>query len=183
MTNGLTHEPTQREPRPMLTRARWEAECRFMARHFPAFEPFATEDGNIGFRGTLRGSRSARTYAVVLKARVSTYPAFTPAIYISPRPEPHHYCEPGPDGRLDVCWQWKPACSTFVQALLLVVKYLAEFDGEKKEGTIMAIDTSLLPEKSREEKADEKQEKQNDEVHNKPVGEPRKVKLPKTRWP
>ncbi|MCL5671110.1 MAG: hypothetical protein M1423_07430 [Acidobacteria bacterium] len=113
----------------MLTRPRWEAECRVMKYRFPTFEPFAEPGQWAGFRGWLQGKRTGRIYEVVLRAPISKYPSEEPAVYLTPRPEPHHYIQ---DGRL--CYLrkghvWKPAEDTFAQVLVIVAKYVDEFDG------------------------------------------------------
>ncbi len=118
----------------MISKARWTVECHLMANNFPDFDPFATEDGTIGFEGTLRGPRSSRMYTIVLKAKTSTYPESAPTIYITPRPEPHHYY--WPDGRLDVCYQWNPTRSCFVSMTLVAARYIIEFDGKEEKTNV-----------------------------------------------
>lgn len=113
----------------MLSRPRWEAEVRLMRNVFPEFKPFAEPGAWAGFRGWLEGRRTGRIYEVVLRAAVSMYPSEEPAVYMQPRPEPHHWIR---DGRLCYLRQghiWNPAEDTFAQALIIAVKYVEEFDG------------------------------------------------------
>ena len=114
----------------MLTRPRWEAEVRLMHNVFPSFEPFAEPGAWAGFRGWLQGKRTGRIYEVVLRAPVSKYPGEEPAVYMNPRPEHHHWIR---DGRL--CYLrkghiWNPSEDTFAQVLVIVIKYMNEFDGK-----------------------------------------------------
>lgn len=111
----------------MLSQARWEAECRLMKTVFPQFRPFAT-NGMIGFRGKLAGKRTGRVYDITIQASVHTYAAYEPAVYMTPHPEPHHWIN---DGRL--CYQrngrvWNPDRGTFANTLLIVARYIDEFD-------------------------------------------------------
>jgi len=113
----------------MLTKPRWEAEIRLMKNHFPEFEPFAVPGVEAGFGGYLAGPRTGTLYEVTIKTPISNYPEKEPGVYIDPHPEPHHWIT---DNRL--CYQrdghlWDPAKHTFAQALVLAVKYIAEFDG------------------------------------------------------
>ena len=113
----------------MLTKPRWEAEVRLMKNVFSQFEPFAVPGQCAGFRGWLRGKRSGRIYGVLIRASISKYPSEEPAVYMSPRPEPHHWIH---DGRLCYLRQghaWNPAEDTFAQALVIAAKYVDEFDG------------------------------------------------------
>lgn len=111
----------------MVSHARWEAECLLMKNVFRPFIPFAT-NGVIGFRGKLAGKRTGRIYAVIIQAGVHTYPAYEPAVYMNPHPEPHHWIN---DGRL--CYRrdgrvWNPDRGTFANTLLIASKYVNEFD-------------------------------------------------------
>ena len=113
----------------MLSRPRGEAEVRLMHNVFPEFEPFAEPGVRAGFRGWLEGKRTGRIYEVVLAASVAKYPSEEPAVYMNPRPEPHHWIH---DGRL--CYVrdghvWNPAADTFAQALFIAARYVDEFDG------------------------------------------------------
>ena len=113
----------------MLTPPRWEAEVVFMYQHFPTFEPFAVRGVEAGFHGYLRGPHTGTIYEVVVKAQLDKYPQQEPGVYITPRPENHHWIG---DGRL--CYQrngqhWNPATDTFAEALGIAVKYITEFDG------------------------------------------------------
>jgi hypothetical protein len=115
------------ETRPMLSQARWEAECILMHSVFPEFRPFC-ENGIVGFRGYLRGPRSGRLYRVAIQASVSLYPESEPAVYMDPRAEGHHWID---DGRL--CYQrdgrpWRPGRGTFANTLLIAADYVADFD-------------------------------------------------------
>jgi hypothetical protein len=96
---------------------------------FPQFRPFAEPGQWVGFRGWFYGKRTGRLYEVMIRASVAKYPNEEPAVYMNPRPEPHHWIR---DGRL--CYLrrghiWKPAEDTFAQALLIAAKYVDEFDG------------------------------------------------------
>jgi hypothetical protein len=113
----------------MLTKPRWEAEVRIMKNNFPHFEPFAIPGQVAGFRGGLRGRRTGRVYHVTIQVAIAMYPSQEPAVYMTPRPEPHHWIK---DGRL--CYQrdghgWNPAEDTIAQALVIAANYIAEFDG------------------------------------------------------
>src|SRR5437016_1860713 len=113
----------------MLTKPRWEAEVRVMHSVFPKFEPCAEPGLWAGFRGSLRGKRTGRFYAVVIRVSIAKYPNEEPGVYMHPRPEPHHWIG---DGRL--CYQrdghaWNPAHDTIAQALVIAAKYVDEFDG------------------------------------------------------
>ena len=114
----------------MLTTPRWEAECRLMHNHFPQFEPYAVPSREAGFRGHLVGPRTGIPYEVTIMVPVRDYPEKEPGVYMTPHPEPHHWIT---DNRL--CYQrqghvWNPAEDTFAQALVMAVKYVAEFDGK-----------------------------------------------------
>jgi hypothetical protein len=113
----------------MLTKARWEAEVRYMRDVFPQFEPYAIPGKEAGFYGYLVGPRTETLYEVTIRTPISDYPEKEPGVYIDPHPEPHHWLM---DNRL--CYQrqghiWNPARDTFAQALALAAKYIAEFDG------------------------------------------------------
>ena len=115
----------------MLTPPRWEAEVRLMHNVFPAFEPVAEPGEWAGFRGWLRGKRTGIFYGVLIRASIKIYPNQEPAVYMKPRPEPHHWIQ---DGRL--CYLrkgqvWNPAEDTFAQALIIAAKYVDEFDGQR----------------------------------------------------
>jgi len=111
----------------MASQARWEAERRLMAKNFPRFTPFST-NGLIGFQGTFRGARTGRVYNVVIQAGVYTYPAYEPAVYMTPHPEPHHWIQ---DNRLCYLREervWNPERGTFANVLLIAAKYIDKFD-------------------------------------------------------
>src|SRR5262245_40324938 len=108
----------------VITKPRWEAECILMANNFPQFVAFSC-DGLIGFQGRLRGKRSGRIYEVWIQAHKHGYPQQEPAVYMDPRPEPHHWIG---DGRLCVVRTWIPGLSTFANTLLVAAKYVADFD-------------------------------------------------------
>jgi hypothetical protein len=117
----------------MISRARWEAECLLMTRYFPEFSRFATRDGIIGFHGKLRRDHTGRIFTVRVQAKASQYPHLPPAVYIAPRPEPHHY---ELDGQLSIGMPgmpWHPARNSFVSRLLIASKYLAEFDRPEED--------------------------------------------------
>lgn len=129
MTNEQPNEPTCREPRGRCSAARWETECRLMAKVFPQFQPFA-EESCIGFRGKLQRPRTGQCYDVVLQAPMSDYPLRPPAAYLKPRPEP--YCWDYGD-RLSFLIRWVPNKNSFASVALVVLKYINEFDGSKEE--------------------------------------------------
>jgi hypothetical protein len=96
---------------------------------FPEFTPYSM-NGTIGFRGKLRGPRTGGIYDVTIQASVAQYPHVSPAVYITPRPEHHHWVPDGKGGgKLCVQRTWIPAKSTFANTLLVAAKYIAEFDG------------------------------------------------------
>lgn len=113
----------------MLTKPRWEAEVRLMTNNFPQFRPFAVPAVEAGFQGYLAGPQTRTLYRVTVRTPISHYPEREPGVYIEPHPEHHHWIQ---DNRL--CYQreghvWNPAEDTFAQALVMAVKYIAEFDG------------------------------------------------------
>jgi hypothetical protein len=113
----------------MMTTPRWHAEVRKMRSLFPHVKPYAIPGRDAGFRGCFAGPRTRVSYVVMVNSRIADYPENEPGVYIHPHPEPHHWYR---DDRL--CYQrkehvWNPAEDTFAQALLLAVKYIAEFDG------------------------------------------------------
>ncbi len=113
----------------MLKRPRWEAEIELMRGILPQFEPFAVPGVEAGFYGCLIGPRTRIPYEVTVRSRIADYPEKEPGVYMNPHPERHHWIS---DNRL--CYQrqghvWNSAEDTFAQALVLAVKYIAEFDG------------------------------------------------------
>ena len=111
----------------MVSQPRWEAECRLMKTVFPQFRPFSA-NGLFGFRGRLAGKRTGHIYDITIQARVHTYPAYEPAVYMAPHPEPHHWIN---DNRL--CYErngrvWNPGLATFANTLLIAARYINEFD-------------------------------------------------------
>jgi hypothetical protein len=115
----------------MLT-PRWEAEIGLMRSKFATFEPFAVPGSVAGFHGYLVGPRTGVMYHIMIRTRISDYPEKEPGVYIDPHPEPHHWIL---DNRL--CYQrqghvWNAAEDSFAQALMLAVKYIAEFDGRRR---------------------------------------------------
>ena len=113
----------------MMTTPRWEAEVHVMYVNLPHFQPYAVPGVEAGFRGHIVGPRTGRPYEVLIKASLSGYPEKEPAVYMDPHPESHHWIS---DNRL--CYQreghrWNPAEDTFAQALVVAMKYVAEFDG------------------------------------------------------
>jgi hypothetical protein len=118
----------------MVTRPRWVAECDLIANVFPEFAPYSA-NGMIGFHGKLQGPQTGRIYVVTMQASTALYPQVQPAVYITPRPESHHWEPDGNGGdKLCVVRTWKPAMSTFANTLLVTAKYIAEFDGS---GTVL----------------------------------------------
>lgn len=114
----------------MLTMPRWEGEVRVMKNVFPEFEPFTVPGEWAGFHGWFLGKRTGTLYQVTIRAKISGYPNKEPAVYMEPRPEPHHWI--GFDARL--CYQrnghvWRPAEDTFAQCLAVAARYVEEFDG------------------------------------------------------
>ncbi len=113
----------------MIIRRRWEFECHLMDDVFPEFTPYSV-NGTIGFYGKLRGPRTGGIYDVTIQVSVAQYPHVSPAVYITPRPEHHHWVPDGKGGgKLCVIRTWIPAKSTFANTLLVAAKYIAEFDG------------------------------------------------------
>ena len=118
----------------MVTRPRWVAECDLMAHVFPEFAQYSA-NGVIGFRGKLQGPQTGRIYAVMSQGSIALYPEVQPAVYITPRPESHHWIPDGNGGgKLCAVRTWIPAMSTFANTLLVAAKYIAEFDGS---GTLL----------------------------------------------
>jgi len=115
----------------VITKNRWEVECLLMAKVFPQFQPFSS-DGSIGFRGSLRGSRTGQVYEVFLQAPASDYPLTPPSAYVTPHPEPYHW-EYG--DKLSFLIHWIPNKNTFASIALIVVQYINEFDGNKEKKT------------------------------------------------
>ena len=109
-----------------LDSVRWQKEKRLMREYFPQFTPYS-RDAMIGFRGNLEGPRTGRLYDVVIEGSISAYPHVAPALYIWPRPEPHHVLS---DGQLDVCKTWNPSRDTFASWLLVATAYIYQYDGE-----------------------------------------------------
>jgi ubiquitin-protein ligase len=100
-----------------------------MYNNFPQFVPLVTES-TIGFRGALRGSRSGRIYTVTIQAPIHSYPAEEPVIYITPRPENHHWLS---NGQLcaDRHQRWQPGKDTFATCVLVAIKYIDRFDSRR----------------------------------------------------
>jgi hypothetical protein len=113
----------------MLTKPRWEAEVRVMNYAFPKFEPFAVPGRWAGFRGWLRGKRTGRLYEVLIQASIAKYPNEEPWVYMNPHPERHHWIGGERLWYLRRGHVWKPAEDTFAQVLIIVVKYVDDFDG------------------------------------------------------
>lgn len=115
----------------MLKDDRWVMELLIMRNSFPIMQPFSEGD-RIGFRGTMRiGKKSARTnYHVSVLASKSAYPQVEPRVYVSPKPEEHHWSSSDP---AYLCYQrnsaWQPGASTFAGCVAAAIKYLMEFGG------------------------------------------------------
>jgi hypothetical protein len=106
----------------MLTKLRWEAECRLIEGHFPAFRPF--HSGDCGFEGTF--SQNGVVYRIRVQAKEALYPAVQPAIYIVPFPCRNlGYLEA--DGRLSVCIPWNPKTGIYAPSILIPIRYLEEY--------------------------------------------------------
>ena len=114
----------------MLKHDRWVMELLIMRNNFPTMQPFSEGD-RIGFRGTMRiGTKSVGTnYHISVLASKSAYPRVEPRVYISPKPEEHHWiCS---SGSAYLSYQrnsaWQPRASTFAASVVSAVKYLMEF--------------------------------------------------------
>jgi hypothetical protein len=113
----------------MVTYDRWIMELLIMRNNFPTMQPFSEGDG-IGFRGTMRiGTKSVGTnYHISVLASKSAYPRVEPRVYISPKPEEHHWSSSHP---AYLCYRrnaaWQPGASTFAACVASAVKYLMEF--------------------------------------------------------
>jgi len=95
-----------------------------MARNFRQFVAFS-RDGLIGFAGKLRGKRTGRIYEVRIQVPAHGFPAQKPAVYMNPHPESHHWLR---DGSLCVESLWVPGKTTFANTVLVVAKYIEDFD-------------------------------------------------------
>ena len=120
----------------MLTEIRWKTEKKLMRQEFPQFKSIV-EAPYFGFQGCIEGKRSGTLYEVVLEGDERFYPAYKPAIYISPQIGPHWVMPElyGWKGRrrepqlcADYTNMWKPATSTFGNVLLRVIGYLEKYD-------------------------------------------------------
>lgn len=113
-----------------MTEKRWLAEIALVEENLPQFTPFVTRNEQVGFAGTLKGSRTGRVYQILIKARAADYPAQEPRTYIEPKPEPHHWIRAS--GEPYLCYQrekqWNPARSTFANCILIAVRYIHAFD-------------------------------------------------------
>jgi hypothetical protein len=111
-----------------MTQARWNIEYQIMQETWRTFEPW--KNGNkFGFQGRMRIKR--RTYEIVVEGKTETYPSEEPKVFISPKPEEHHWHRPY-EGEPFLCYQregriWQPARSTFASCVAVAVKYLEVF--------------------------------------------------------
>lgn len=116
-----------------MTDARWFAEIEMVEQNNLPFLPFETQSGMVGFAGQLVGQRSRRLYQVVIKVPANRYPAEEPKTYIDPRPEAHHWIPLSvPFEHRHLCYnrdrQWNGAKNSFANCILIVVRYLNDFD-------------------------------------------------------
>ena len=135
----------------MLTELRWRKERELMQDVFPQFKPYSRravtgfesevgflsewerdESGRrsvFGFEGCLKGSKTGRSYRVVMEAEPEAYPQCPPNVTIDPAVGS---CWIGASDRRNLCVTrtWQPAQSTFANTLLVVIKYLEEHDGQ-----------------------------------------------------
>lgn len=109
-----------------MTQIRWKAEKAMMRNAFPSFTPYLKESGYFGFVGYIRGSRTARTYEVVLEAYANRYPSYPPNIYIEPKLS-WHWLKGGMLCTGDRPWN---ARNNFANHLIVVVEYLELNDGQ-----------------------------------------------------
>ena len=118
----------------MMQEARWTAEVAIMNKYFPQFTAFKTENGSVGFCGPVRGSRTGRKYAILVKVPAESYPEIEPAVYIHPRIALGYWERDGvnhdPGGRLSICRMrpWVPQRNTFANCVVCAIQFLEEFD-------------------------------------------------------
>ena len=135
MASNATNAAIRTERTSRLTEARWKVECRLMAERFPEVRPFK-KDGLVGFTGVLRGPQSLMSYRVAVRAKVSEYPLWPPAIYVEPQPNPHLHM---PNGSLSYHVLWKPPTSCFASSFLVAVKYIHTYDDERQDPFVKTI--------------------------------------------
>ena len=116
-----------------MTDARWFAEIEMVEQNNLPFLPFETQSGMVGFAGQMVGQRSRRLYQVVIKVPANRYPAEEPKTYIEPRPESHHWIPLSiPFEQRHLCYnrdlQWNGAKNSFANCILIVLRYLNDFD-------------------------------------------------------
>ena len=105
-----------------------------MNEYLPQFAAFKTENGSVGFCGRVRGPRTGREYAILVKVPAERYPEAEPAVYIQPRIMSGHWSIDGvngdPDGRLSICRArpWAPTRDTFANCVLCAIQFLEDFD-------------------------------------------------------
>ena len=116
----------------MMQETRWTVEVAIMNKYFPQFAAFRTENGRVGFCGSVRGPRTGREYAVLVKIPAQCYPEMEPAVYIQPRIAPGYWQNDGvngdPNGRLNFIMPWVPVSSTFAHCVLIAIQFLEKFD-------------------------------------------------------
>src|SRR5712692_3417059 len=116
----------------MMQKARWTAEVAIMNRYFPTFVAFKTENGGVGFCGSVRGRRTGREYTIIVKVPAQRYPEMEPAVYIQPRIAIGYWEMDGvngdPNGKLSFIRPWEPASSTFANCVLVAIQFLEKFD-------------------------------------------------------
>ena len=105
-----------------IDRLRYAMEWQLMRNTFPEFRAFARPP-RFGWEGFLRGKRSGQMYGIVLISTESTYPAYRPQVFITPRFGGNWL----PDGSLCIDNRespWDPALHTFANTVLRVIKYM-----------------------------------------------------------
>src|SRR5712692_922319 len=111
----------------MMQKARWTAEVAIMNRYFPTFVAFKTENGGVGFCGSVRGRRTGREYTIIVKVPAQRYPEMEPAVYIQARIAIGYR---HPNGSLSICHvrPWRPQINTFANCVLGAIQFLEDFD-------------------------------------------------------
>jgi hypothetical protein len=111
----------------MMQEARWTAEVAIMNQRFPMFAAFKTENGSVGFFGSVRGRRTGREYTILVKVPAQRYPEMETAVYIDPRIAPGYW---NPNGSLSTCHvrPWRPQINTIASCVLVAIQFLEDFD-------------------------------------------------------
>ena len=97
-------------------------EWQLMRNTFPEFRAFARPP-KFGWEGFLQGKKSGRLYGVVLVSTETTYPAYRPQVFITPRFGGNWLA----DGSLCIDGHqspWDAALHSFANTLLRVIEYM-----------------------------------------------------------